>query len=233
LGPVFVAGGDRFAPLGLEAFAARYGVRLGENLVVDPAGASEVEGPSVWAAGPEGYRPHAITDALRSQPTIWPRTREVAPAGELPVGLSMSPLVQSSAAGWGETDLRTIRGDADLAFDGARDRRGPVTVAVAVERAGSRRWPDSRLVFLGTGRLVMNYRLAGLAPRDHDPELVRAALAWLVARGPRLEIAPKIAKRVAVPLTTADLSWAFRWFVVLLPLATLLAGALTWWRRRI
>jgi hypothetical protein len=79
----------------------------------------------------------------------------------------------------------------------------------------------------------MNYRLTGLAPRDHDPELVRAAIAWLVASGPPLEIAPKIAKRVAGPLTAADLSWAFRWFVVLLPLAALLAGALTWWRRRV
>jgi ABC-2 type transport system permease protein len=233
LGPVFAAAGDRFAPLGLEAFAARYGVRLGENLVVDPAAASEVEGPATWAAGPEAYRPHAITEALRSQPTIWPRTREVAPAGELPVGLSVSPLVQSSAAGWGETDLRTIRGDADLVFDSGRDRRGPVTVAVAVERAGSGRRPGVRLVFLGTGRLVMNYRLTGLAPRDHDPELVRAAIAWLGAGRPPIEIAPKIAKRVAVPPTAADLSWAFRWFVVLLPLAALLAGALTWWRRRV
>lgn len=233
LGPVFDAGGDRFAPLGLEGFAARHEVRLGESLVVDPAGASDIEGPSVWTAGPEGYRPHPITDALRGQPTIWPRTREVAPAAEIPVGLSVRPLVQSSAAGWGETDLRTIRGDADLAFDSGRDRRGPVTVAVAVERAGSGRRPAARLVFLGTGRLVMNYRLTGLAPRDRDPELVRAAIAWLVASGPPIEIAPKIAKRAARPLTATELSWAFRWFVVLLPLVTLLAGALTWWRRRV
>lgn len=145
----------------------------------------------------------------------------------------MSRLVQSSADGWGETNLPTIRGDADLAFDSARDCRGPVTVAVAVERLASRQRPDARLVFLGTGRLVMNYRLAGLPPRDHDAELVRAALAWLVESGPGIEIAPKIAPRVFVSPTAADLSWAFRLFVILLPLTTLLAGALTWWRRRI
>jgi ABC-2 type transport system permease protein len=233
LGPLFTAAGDRFAPLGLEGFAARYGVRLGENLVVDPAHASDVEGPSVWTAGPESYRPHAIADALRSQPTIWPRTREVAPAGERPLGVWVSPLVQSSAAGWGETDLRTIRGDADLSFDRDHDRKGPVPVAVAVERAANGQRPAARLVFLGTGRLVMNYRLAGLTPRDHDAELVRAALAWLVDSGPRIEIAPKIAEPVALPLSAADLNWAFRLFVVLLPLGTLVAGALTWWRRRI
>ncbi|HZL21252.1 MAG TPA: GldG family protein, partial [Polyangia bacterium] len=233
VGPVFTAGGDRFVPLGLESFAARYGVRLGENLVVDPTRASEIEGPSVWSAGPESYGSAAITDALGDRSTIWPRTREVTPARELPVGLLVSRLVQSSADGWGETDLPTIRGDADLTFDSARDRRGPVTVAVAVERLASRQRPDSRLVFLGTGRLVMNYRLAGLSPRDHDAELVRAAIAWLVDSRPGIEIAPKIAKRGFVSLTAAELSWAFRLFVILLPMAMLLSGALTWWRRRI
>jgi ABC-2 type transport system permease protein len=232
VGPVFAAGGDRFAPLGLEGFAARYGVQLAENLVVDPARASDVEGPSVWTADPEGAPPHAITSGLGG-PTVWPRARQVAPASDLAPGLLVSPLVRSSAAGWGETDLRTIRGEADLTFESARDRRGPITVAVAVERAANRQRRESRLVFLGTGRLVMNYRLAGLPPRDHDAELVRAAIVWLVDSGPRIEIAPKIAERATLSLTPADVSWAFRLFVLLLPLATLLAGALTWWRRRI
>ena len=48
---------------------------------------------------------------------------------------SSRTLVQTSPEGWGETDLPTIRGEADLAFDPARDRKGPVSVAVAVERA--------------------------------------------------------------------------------------------------
>jgi ABC-2 type transport system permease protein len=237
LGPTFSAGGAGFAQLGLETFAARYGVGLGNNLVVDPAHASDVEGPSVWAAGPDGYRPHPITARLGGRLTFWPRAREVAPADAPPAGLSVSPLVRSSADGWGETDLPTIRGESDLKFDAGRDRRGPIVVAAAVERAsgpsgGPSGRPATRLVFLGTGRLVMNYRLAGVTLRDYDADFLLGAVAWLADRDDRIGIGPKIAARISLTPTEGQVSWAFRLFVVGLPLLALGAGALVWARRR-
>ncbi|HXU60874.1 MAG TPA: Gldg family protein, partial [Polyangia bacterium] len=80
IGPVFAPGGGAFAQIGLEAWAARHGVRLGEDLVVDPARASDVEGPSVWAAGPDQYGRHPITERLGGRLTFWPRTRSVTRA---------------------------------------------------------------------------------------------------------------------------------------------------------
>jgi ABC-2 type transport system permease protein len=234
LGPTFTAGGAGFAQLGLETFAARYGVSLGNDLVVDPAHGSDVEGPSVWAAGPDSYRPHAITARLGGRLTFWPRTREVAPLAAPPSGLSVSPLVRSSADGWGETDLPTIRGESDLSFDAGRDRKGPVTVAAAVERAGGPSGaPATRLVFLGTGRLVMNYRLAGVTLRDYDADFVLGAIAWLTDRDDRIGIGPKIAARISLTPTEGDVSWAFRLFVVGLPVLALGAGAFVWARRRV
>ena len=79
VGPVFAPGGAAFAHLGLEALAARYGVALDDDLVVDPSHASDVEGPSVWAAGRDSYLPHPITARLGGRLTFWPRTRQVAP----------------------------------------------------------------------------------------------------------------------------------------------------------
>jgi ABC-2 type transport system permease protein len=233
LGPTFAAGGIGFAHLGLETFAARYGVRLGDNLVVDPAHGSDVEGPSVWAAaGQDSYGPHAITARLGGRLTFWPRTREVVAIEPRPAGLTLSPLVRSSADGWGEADLPTIRGEADLRFDAGRDRKGPVTVGVAVARDATSRAPATRLVFLGTGRLVMNYRLAGVTLRDYDADFVRGAIAWLADRDAHIGIGPKITERIALSLTEAEVSWAFRLFVLGLPLTALLGGALTWSRRR-
>jgi ABC-2 type transport system permease protein len=230
-GPLFTPDGRSFAHTGLEAFAARLGVTLGESLVVDPARASDVEGPSVWAAGAGNYLPHPITARMGGRLTFWPRTREVAPiAGVASAGLHPSPLVRTTAEGWGETDLATIRGDADLAFDPARDRRGPVTVAVAVERAGP---PPARLVFLGSGRLVMNYRLTGLTLRDYDADFVAAAVAWLLGRDAQAGIAPRPTGRTAAAPTAATVGWAFRLFVLVLPLAALGAGAAVRRRRRI
>jgi ABC-2 type transport system permease protein len=228
-GPVFTRDGGAFAHVGLEDLAAGFGVHLGDNLVVDPSRASDVEGPSVWAAGPGNYRPHPLTARFGARLTYWPRTREAAPDATPPPGLRVTTLVQTSPDGWGETDLPTIRGDADLAFDAGRDRKGPVSVAVAVERIGAQ---PTRLVFLGTGRLVMNVRLAGLTLRDYDADFVMSAIAWLTDREERAGVGPKPVGRTAPGLTGVQVSWAFRMFVVGLPLLTLIAGAATWWRRR-
>jgi hypothetical protein len=145
----------------------------------------------------------------------------------------VTPLVHTSADGWGETDLPTIRGDADLSFDAGRDRKGPITVAVAVARAGTPTAPATRLAFLGTGRLVMNYRLAGLTLRDYDADFVLSTIAWLVERDAAIGIGPKVPARATLSLTAADVRWAFRLFVLGLPLAALAAGAWIWARRRI
>ncbi|HEX3903100.1 MAG TPA: Gldg family protein [Polyangia bacterium] len=233
LGPVFGPGGTAFAHVGLEALAERYGVRLGDDLVVDPSRASDVEGPSVWAAGPDSYGRHPISARLGGRLTFWPRTREVAALVPAPPGLTVTPLVHTSADGWGETDLATIRGDADLVFDAARDRKGPVPVAVAVERAATGAAPATRLVFLGTGRLVMNYRLSGVTLRDYDADFVLGALAWLTDREARMGIGPKIAERVVLSLTAGQVSWAFRLFALGLPFLALAAGGWVWSRRRV
>jgi ABC-2 type transport system permease protein len=227
LGPVFNRDASAFAQIGLEPLAQRFGARLGDNLVVDPPHASDVEGPSVWAAGPENYAPHPITARMAGRITYWPRTRQVS--AEPAPGFDAQPLVRSSPEGWGETDLATIRGDADLSFDAARDRRGPVGVAVAAENRAS----GARVVVLGTGRLVMNYRLSGVMLRDYDADFVMSALAWLASHEERAGIAPKIPAHVTLAADEAQVGWAFRLFALGLPLCCLTAGALVWRRRRI
>jgi ABC-2 type transport system permease protein len=229
LGPVFARDGGAFAHVGLEDFAAGYGVRLGDNLVVDPDRASDVEGPSVWAAGPSSYRPHPLTTRFGGRLTYWARTREAAPLEARPPGLAVSALVQTSPGGWAETDLATIRGEADLTFDAGRDRKGPISAAVAVERGGPQ---PTRLVFLGTGRLVMNYRLSGLMLRDYDADFVASAIGWLADQDARVGVGPKPVGRTAPRLTESQVTWAFRLFVVALPLLVLGAGGVTWARRR-
>lgn len=234
LGPVFAPDASGFAHVGLEDLAATWGVRLDDDLVVDPSRASDVEGPSVWAAGPGQYAPHPITTRFGGRVTYWPRTRGVSPGTPGPGGASVRPLVRTTDKGWGETDLATIRGDADLAFDAGRDRPGPVDVAVAVERpAETPGAPPARLVFLGSGRLVMNYRLAGLLVRDYDADFVRAALAWLAGDEQRAGVAARTPGRVATALTAGEVAWAFRLFALGLPLACLAAAVVVRRRRRV
>ena len=258
LGPVFNHDASGFAHVGLEAFARRWGIDIGDNLVVDPAHASDIEGPSVWmtsdysgTGGPAGSPGlGAVLGRLAGRATIWPRARAVhvrppaAPALAAP-GTTAPPtprgrdLVHNSDAGWAETDLATIRGEADLVFDAGRDIKGPVSVAAAVvvpsaAPAGeSRASSEGRLVVLGTGRLIMNYRLAGALVRDYDRDFMLSVLAWLADRQERSGVAPKIPDQLRLALEEGTVTHAFQLFVIGLPAACLVLAALVWYRRRV
>ncbi|HET6146786.1 MAG TPA: Gldg family protein [Polyangia bacterium] len=259
LGPVFTHDGAGFAKIGLEALAQRWGIAIGDDLVVDPAHASDVEGPSVWvtsdygggATGAGSAGPGGVLARLAGRATVWPRTRQVrlaaagAGTGEVSAGSGARwgrELVRCSDQGWAEVDLPTIRGEADLAFDPGRDRKGPVSVAAAIAApvapaAGAVRRPpaggaQSRLVVLGTGRLVMNYRLAGPLVRDYDRDLVLSVIAWLTDREERAGIAPKVPEQVRLTLEASTVARAFQLFVVALPLGCLALAVLVWYRRR-
>ena len=70
----------------------------------------------------------------------------------------VSVLVRSGPDSWAETDLPTLRGDADLAYDAARDRHGPLPVAAAIEARGS----DA-----GSGSDARPVRLIVIAPAPY------------------------------------------------------------------
>jgi ABC-2 type transport system permease protein len=259
LGPVFNHDGSGFAQVGIEALVRRWGIAIGDNLVVDPAHASDVEGPSVWMTtdyggaitGGGGASVAAVLGRLAGRATIWPRTREVrllaaASAGGAGAGVPTGAragreLVRCSEGGWGESDLATIRGDADLAFDPAHDVKGPVPVAVAIAAAvappaarGDRaRAGQSRLVVLGSGRLVMNYRLAGPLVRDYDRDFLLSVIAWLTDHEERSGVAPKIPEQLRLSLEEGTVTRAFQLFVIGVPLACLALAALVWYRRRV
>src|SRR5262249_12893889 len=130
-------------------------------------------------------------------------------------------------------------GDADLVFDAGRDVKGPVSVAAAVAAPatsgadGTQHSPESRLVVLGTGRLVMNYRLAGSLVRDYDRDFMLSVLAWLADREERSGVAPKIPSEVRLSLEQGTVAHAFQLFVIGLPAACLVLAGLVWYRRRV
>jgi hypothetical protein len=258
-GPVFDQTGAGFRQTGVERWlTAQTGLTFADAVVVDPVHGSDVEGPSVWTAREDAYTRHPITDRIEGRLTTWSRTRPLrftraaAPTGPPAAGRQMdsgtSPfrveaLVRSSAESWGETDLATLRGEADLKRDGERDEKGPLIVAAAAERPmeGGRR---ARIVAAGTGRLVTNDRLAGLLIRDYNRDLVLSAVAWLADRQARSGIGPKmVTQTTKLPTTTAATirpqveaaaaTRAFILFCIALPAATLGLGGLVWWRRRV
>ena len=218
LGPVFGRDGAAFAHVGLEAFAAGYGVRVGDNLVVDPSRASDVEGPSVWAAGPDELPAAPAHDALRRAADLLAAHARGRAARDAACPASRSPRWSRPAPKDGARP--TCRRSA------ARRTWRSTRRAIARARSASRS-PSSAGGATSDAAGVPRHRaaghelrLGGLMLRDYDADFVASAIAWLSDREARAGVGPEADRpHRARPDRSATSSWAFRLFVIALAAA--------------
>jgi ABC-type uncharacterized transport system involved in gliding motility auxiliary subunit len=142
---------------------------------------------------------------------------------------TVSPLLITSKKSWSETqvDQSTAKFDPDTA-----DRKGPITLAVAVERGATKNMLDvqirpTRMVIFGDADFVSNGALSGA-----DQDMFMSALNWLIGREKLMSIAPKPLEEVRLVLTERELSRYFLFDVLLIPLFAVVWGVLIWFRRR-
>lgn len=215
LGPTFDDKITRFVDTGLETPLERFGASLRNDIVVDEP---RLRGNAIAFIVTNGYADHPITRPLHGKRTLWSDVREVRAHGP-----NARELVQTSDQGWGETDLGVFRAEAQLAFDPARDVKGPISIAVAAEQGAT------RLVVLGSFEFATNRTLqSGAFNRD----LLLSSLAWLVKAEPRIAIGPRAVEHVRLTLDASQLMHIFLICVVFLPLGALLGGAGVFWARR-
>lgn len=236
---------------GLEGLLGEFGVKVGDDIVVDPDRGVPFYGAETFFV--DQFGDHPVTQALSQAryPVIFPLARSVS-AGPAPEGVEVTELVRSSATGWGETDLANLggvaRGDGDLA--------GPVSLGVAVAAAeGAAEEPGDepgsagpaaqaesggqgaeaeparagyRLVVYGDSDFATNGQLANAG----NPTLLANTMNWLVAREALVAIPPKQPEQVRLSLTQAELS-TVTWLVLLvLPGLAVTAGIAVYLRRR-
>jgi hypothetical protein len=219
MGAVTDRGLTRWLRVGLEPLLEKYGVKLGDEVVVDPEHGHLLAGASVWST--ETYAVHPTVARLAGRITYWPQPRSVQATGK-----DATETVRSSPTSWGEADLVSI-GEGKMRFDAATDRKGPLPVAVAVEQPGG-----ARLVVVGTRMLVENYRLKGDVLRDYNVDFAGAQIAWLLGRAPLIAVGAKTPEHVKLTLSPAQLH-GVAWFTIGgLPLSALLLGGYVWWRRQ-
>lgn len=218
---------DALTPTGLEPLLAGWGVSLVEDVVVDAT--RTLTGRDLFLTE---YGRHPITRGLGhlSAVLFWPRSVEpLEKEGE--AGADDRPVVVSLAAcsesGWAETD----HDQNPMRYDPERDRPGPVSVAVAVEKGP----PPSidvqirptRLVIIGDSDFVANGMMTGA-----NSDLFMGALNWLLEREDLLAIAAKPLEQARLIMTDDQLRGLFWLLVGALPGSLALLGALVWWRRR-
>lgn len=137
-------------------------------------------------------------------------------------------LVKTPQQAWGETDLQ---GD-DVKFDNAKDTKGPLVLAVAVDTGkvgdGKVDLDGSRVVITGSASMFSNAQLPRI-PGAVDYFL--NAVNWMLKQETVLGIAPKKPVERTLALTPPQMT-TLALSLAAVPLGVLALGFLVWSRRR-
>jgi hypothetical protein len=231
LGPVF-GEEPRVLSSGLERIAERFGVRLGNAMVLEtepslrlPRGAGEV-----FAATPVL---HAVTRGLVRDggkvdfPVVVSESRPL----ELASGGPASSILETSAQAIALDDLRLILDGRQPPTDAGRAKRVLGIAAELAKPTGSQEPHGPRAVVFGTRSLpwTRSFRDPALLG---DRLLVENAIAWVAARPAIVSVPERPARSVGLALTEESLGEILRYVLVYMPLTAALSGFVLLFRRR-
>ncbi len=225
--PVLPGPGAPPPDLGLRGLLDRYGLRVGDDIVIDPANALAQMGAEVVLADRYGNHPIVRSLSAAKLPVIFQLARSVMRAEKPPEGVSETMLVETSPEGWGETNLKQL--DVGIKKEPG-DTPGPVSIAVALGPADEKK-PDPkapRAVVIGSSRFVTNGAIANGA----NGILFANAVHWLAGSEKQIGIPPKTVEQSSLSLTESQvirIGWAA---IVGLPAFAILVGIWVWYRRR-
>ena len=207
---------EPFVAHGLDGVLAEYGIRHQRALVLD-------EDSHYWTdAGTPAvtrYSRHRITRNLAM--SFYPGAAPLAPLpGARPAGLSLTPLVQTTA----RSRVEPLAGGA-AGEDGAQTLMVLATKALAAVEGRKR---EAQLVVVGDGDAFTNSFFA----RFGNGALFLNAVSALAEQENLIDIVPRTYEMRTVQLTNGQMQVAFLTSTVALPGLLAVVGLITWRRRR-
>ncbi|HEU5248566.1 MAG TPA: GldG family protein [Thermoanaerobaculia bacterium] len=228
LDPVLPAAGSPAPDYALGRILAGQGVKLGNDIVVDPSNALPLVGAETVFANRYGV--HPIVRALSGEglPVILPLARSVSKAGAAAAAPGTPVvLVETSPEGWGETSLAHLE---EQVKKDPQDTPGPVGLAVVVGPAEDEKTParKPRLVVVGNSRFATN----GALENAGNANLLLNSIHWLTGSEKQIGIAPKTPEQASLSLTQAQVRRIGLFSIIGLPALAVVLGVWVWYRRR-
>jgi ABC-type uncharacterized transport system involved in gliding motility auxiliary subunit len=221
LAPAGAEGG--LAKTNFEGWLARYGIKAGQDIVVDPTAILPFFGPETIFIKSYGEHPITKPFAGAGVPVLMSLVRSMA-GGSAP-GIKVTELLRTAPQGWGETDLAHL----DRAGKDAADVAGPVPVGVVAESTLTAPGKKSmRLAVFGDSDFATNQLLQANQP---NALLLANTLNWLVEREALLGIPPKKTEQVRLTLTGDEIRKVYL-MAALLPILAVALGGYVFSRRR-
>ncbi len=209
--------------VGLEKLMAKWGVAIGDDLVVDPASSfsKDVTTPVIVR-----YYQHPIVYGLSA--TFFPRVRSVSKEEDIGDQLTVLPVMMTTANGWAEKNPDKLQFDKDV------DLAGPVTICVSavksllIKTAGGSDVRYARVLVLGDSDFATNSFIKMLSNSD----LFINSVNWLLEDEDLISIRPKEPDERKIQLTGSQVRSLFVINVLVAPLSVMVIGTLIWWRYR-
>lgn len=209
---------------GLERLAEKLDLQLPPGIVIDPA-AIEMNVPATWSLGAT-YPPHAITHNFNlttafpsARPLLWDENPADSNDGKL---WQHSVLVEVAPRGW--VSRKVPKGIPR--FDKQNDTRGPVVIAMALQRNISHR--EQRIVVVGNGAFLSN----SFAGNGGNVDLGVNMVNWLAGEEHLIVQHLRPSKDSKLELSAMQLRVVSIGFLLGLPLLLAGAGGYIWWKRR-
>jgi hypothetical protein len=213
---------DARTETGLEGLLREWGVELANDIVLDPS--RTLGGRELYVTA---YPDHPIVKPLARLASVFFLPRSVMPTAQKVEGVTVNDLACTSPNGWAE---RPKSEELAMRFDPESDRKGPISVAVAVERGPVPgvhvQIRPTRLVVVGDANFASN---GGLLAANEDFFL--NAVNWLLERKELIGRIPIPDGAAAVVMDAHQLRRLFLVLVIVLP-ATVFAGGWLFLRSR-
>jgi gliding motility-associatede transport system auxiliary component len=232
----------------LVALLKEWNLEPGSDLVLDFSLRNQLSNTGPETPLAENYPMHDITKDFRPATAFHTARSVKAGTGTSPT-VSAQSLVETSADSWAEADFRT---QGKLRFDEGKDQQGPISLgAVATIRVaspspspapaaspGASPAPspspeeppkkEGRVVAFGDADFASNALLGFIGNRDFALNTV----AWLAEDPDLISIRPREPDDQRLFLTHGQQQFVALLALVLLPVAFIVWGGASWWRRR-
>jgi len=229
----------------LTQFLADWGIRAGNDLVIDASGLGQVLGTND-ASLPVvvDYPAHAITTGFGRVMTGYPMARSMTPIEGGANNRVAQPFISTSPQSWAETSLSSLSsGQVALNADQG-DQQGPVTLgavasAPAAEAAAPPAGdagaapadtpkPESRVAAIGDSDFAANFAVG--IPGNSD--LFVNVVNWLGQREDLIGIRAREPEDRRLTLTADQQQRIMLLSLLIIPGIVFASGIYTWWRRR-
>ena len=229
------------APLpNLFAVLKDWGFDVGENVVVDTNPVGQLLGTGELAPVAARYPPHPIVSKFRLI-TAYPTARSVKALTTPPSGRSPQTFIETSAAAWGETDIKAILEEKPIEATKDKDMIGPVPLGAALSATApappappagkapaDAPKPETRIVVIGDSDFATNNYLGISGNRDMFLNVVN----WLAQQENLISIRPKDPDDRRLTMSAAaqrNITW-LSWLGI--PAIVFGLGIVGWARRR-